>query len=450
VATRWRLRFWGCGLKLTAKAVEGLAPVDKPTTYFDTELKGFGVRVMPPSRRSGQGARTWIVEYRPGAGGRSVAKRRLALGSTAVLEAAEARSLAKDVLAQVRMGQDPAAERSEIRQSATVTDLADRYKEEAGAGRKAATKKLYESYWRLWVLPEIGTTKARDVKRSDVARLHRKVGAKHPTTANRVVTLLAHFYGWASRIGAVPEGYNPAKDVERYRESARERYLSTAELQRLGAALAEAETIGIPWEEKAGKPRSKHAPKKSENRRTRITPHAAAAIRLLLLTGARLREILHLRWSEVDLERGLLLLPDSKTGRKTIVLGSAALQVIADLDKIGDYVIAGQKPPTAEGEEEPEDKPRSDLQRPWALVSRCAGLKGVRLHDLRHTFASYGAAGGLGLPVIGGLLGHADSKTTARYAHLGSDPLRRASEAISSEISAALSRTGRKAVVGDE
>jgi len=113
-------------------------------------------------------------------------------------------------------------------------------------------------------------------------------------------------------------------------------------------------------------------------------------------------------------------------------------------------VIAGQKPPTAEGEEEPEDKPRSDLQRPWALVSRCAGLKGVRLHDLRHTFASYGAAGGLGLPVIGGLLGHADSKTTARYAHLGSDPLRRASEAISSEISAALSRTGRKAVVGDE
>jgi len=436
-------------MKLTARTIDSLPAVDKPTIFFDADLKGFGVRVMPRSNRSERGSRTWIVEYRPGAGGRSVSKRRLSLGSVAVLEAGEARTLAKDVLAQVRLGQDPAASRSEIRNSATVAELVTRYQQETGAGRKSGTKRLYQGYWRLHLLPEIGSMKARDVKRTDITRLHRKVGATHETTANRSVRLLAQFYRWAGEAGAVPEGFNPAKGVDRYRESARERYLSVNELERLGAAILEAETIGIPWEDKPGKVRSKHAPKKPENRRTRISPHAAAAIRLLLFTGARLREILHLRWSEVDLQRGLLLLPDSKTGRKVIVLGSAALQVIADLDKSSDFVIAGQKPKPKPGEMghnlPPDDKPRSDLNRPWALISKRAGLKGVRLHDLRHTFASYGASGGLGLPLIGGLLGHADSRTTARYAHLASDPLKRANEVISGAIASAMGQAKRAA-----
>jgi integrase len=225
------------------------------------------------------------------------------------------------------------------------------------------------------------------------------------------------------------------------KESSKDRYLTTDELERLGAAITEAETVGIPWDDE--KVRSKHAPQKPENRRTTITPHAAAALRLLLLTGARLREILHLRWDEVDLQRGLLLLPDSKTGRKTIILGNAALEVLAGLDKVSEFVIAGHSKPRKPSEPK-KDKPRSDLNRPWALVSKRAGLDGVRLHDLRHTFASYGAAGGLGLPVIGALLGHASTKTTQRYAHLGSDPLRRASEAISSEISSALNRAPKR------
>lgn len=424
-------------MKLTAKTVEKLPAVEKPTTFFDSDLKGFGVRVMPPSGKAPLGARSWIVEYRPGAGGRAVAKRRLTLGPVSVLDASDARSQAKDILARVRMGEDPAELRSEERKSATVADLAERYRVEAGIGRKERTKELYESYWRLWIIPEIGTMKARDVRRVDVARLHREIGEAHPTTANRVVTLLAHFYSWAGRVGAVPEEINPAKGIDRYRESARERYLSGEELERLGQALHEAETVGIPWARSKPDPEwSKHAPR-PENRRTRVSPHATAAIRLLLLTGARLREILHLKWSEVDLERGLLLLPDSKTGRKTIVLGEAARDVVAGLDRIGPYVIAGKLSEAEDGSLVAEG-PRADLQRPWALVSKRAGLRGVRLHDLRHTFASYGAAGGLGLPIIGGLLGHADAKTTQRYAHLGSDPLRRASDAISSQISAAL------------
>jgi integrase len=432
-------------MKLTATTVEGLPKVDKPTVFWDQSLRGFGVRVLPPTAKSPAGVRNYVVNYRASGGGRGAPQRRLTIGATSKLTADEARKLAKKALASVAHDEDPAAERNEVRRSATVANLAARYQNEAGAGRKASTERLFESYWRLWIIPEIGAIRARDVKHTDIARLHRKIGASHRITANRIITHLGHFYRWAGAVGAVPEGCNPAKTIERYKESAKDRYLTTAELERLGAAIVEAETVGIPWEEDPNKPRSKHAPKKPESRRTKITPHAAGALRLLLLTGARLREILHLRWSEVDLERGLLLLPDSKTGRKTIILGNAALTVIADLDKVSEYVIAGQAKPRKPGEQPEKDKPRSDLNRPWALVSKHAGLKGVRLHDLRHTFASYGAAGGLGLPVIGGLLGHASPKTTQRYAHLGSDPLRRASEAISSEISAAIGRAGKRA-----
>jgi integrase len=425
-------------MKLTQRAVDGLSEVAKPTTYFDDDLKGFGVRLRPPSGKFKDGARVWIVEYRPGVGGRGVAKKRIVLGPTVVLSAANARDMAKDMLAGVRRGEDPAEARSELRQAPTLKELVARYQAEAGAGRKPRTKELYESLWRLHVLTsDLAGKKAREITRADIARLHRKIGAGHETTANRAMVLLQGFYQWAGRIGAVPEGINPARGVEKYREGVRERFLTPQEIERLSAALHEAETVGIEWEDK---PRSKHAPKKLENRRTKVAAPDVAAIRLLMLTGCRLREILHLRWSEVDLGRGLLLLPDSKTGRKTIVLSSAALAVIADLDKVSDFVIPGQPKPAKSGEKKPEDKPRADLHRPWKLVSRRAGLRGVRIHDLRHTFASFGAAQDLGLQSIGRLLGHASTKTTERYAHLSVSPLRRASELISGEIAAALDR----------
>jgi integrase len=166
-----------------------------------------------------------------------------------------------------------------------------------------------------------------------------------------------------------------------------------------------------------------------------VSRYATAAIRLLLFTGCRLREILGLRWSEVDLERGLLLLPDSKTGRKTVVLNAPALEVLANVPKVRDceFIILGDDP----------KKPRADLNRPWRLITHHAGLRGLRIHDLRHTHASIGAGAGLGLPIIGKLLGHKHAHTTAKYAHLDNDPLRRASDRIGNEIAAAL---GGKAV----
>jgi integrase len=222
---------------------------------------------------------------------------------------------------------------------------------------------------------------------------------------------------------------NPAKGVERNREQRKERFLTTAELARLGDALREAETIGFSYEVDETKPNAKHAPK-PENRRTVADPFAVAAIRLLILTGARLREILHAKWAEVDFERGMIFLPDSKTGRRPIYLSAAALAVLVGLPRIhgNPHLVAGAI----------EGKPRADLKKPWTAVQRAAGLEGVRLHDLRHSYASVGAGASLGLVVIGKLLGHSQASTTQRYAHLDSDPMRRAADTIGATISAAL------------
>jgi integrase len=242
-------------------------------------------------------------------------------------------------------------------------------------------------------------------------------------------------YAFAGRAGILAEGNNPARGIEKFKEHRRERFLTGEELERLGRAIREAEKTGIPWTVDEGKPSAKHVP--NSMRFTKIAPSAAAALRLLLFTGCRLREILHLRWEDVDFERGCLFLPDSKSGRKTIVLNAPALAVLNGLERLGSYVVPGDDP----------EQPRHDLKRPWDAVTRSASLVGVRIHDLRHTYASFGAGGGLGLPIIGRLLGHSQAATTARYAHLDNDPLRRASEAIAGRIAAALDGNRKNPVV---
>ncbi len=221
---------------------------------------------------------------------------------------------------------------------------------------------------------------------------------------------------------------NPTRHVERFEEEKRERILTIAELARLGETLREAETTGYP-----GAAQMRRAPRRS------ISPSLKTgfldSIRppwrpcgSTMFTGYRLREILHLRRSEIDFERGLLFLGNSKTGKKSVVLNAPALAILQALPDRGPYVIPGDKP----------NSPRSDLKRLWAAVTARAELGGVRIHDLRHTFASYGAGGGLGLPIVGKLLGHTQASTTQRYAHLDADPLRRAADTIGATIAAAM------------
>ena len=407
--------------KLTKRTIDAISAGGRPVIIYDADLTGFGLRAATG------GAKSWFVEYRPGARGRGVAKRRMVLGSVGTLTPDKARAAAKEILAAAALGDDPAAARSRARKIPVFREFAERYlAEEATSKLKPRTLVNYKIYLRKHAVPIIGSIKLDMVTPSDIAKLHRQVGQKRPMTANRVVECIGSVYRYAATCGLVKRGHNPAAHIEAFREQRRERFLTSQELARLGDAIREAETVGIPWQVDEKNPKAKHTPKRK--RVTNIGPHAAAALRLLILTGARLREILGLKWSYVDFERGLLLLPDSKTGRKAIVLNAPALAVLSELPRIGAFVIVGDKP----------DMPRHDLNRPWRLVSKRADLDGVRLHDLRHTHASVGAGAGLGLPIIGKLLGHSQASTTQRYAHLDADPLRRASERIAGQIAAAM------------
>ncbi len=403
---------------LNNKTVAALTLGGKTFVAYDSKLPGFGCRVTTT------GAKSWIVEYRPGGGGRRVAKKRMTLGAVSTLPAEQARRAALDILARARLGQDVAGEKSARRRSPTVEELAARYMaEEIRPTRKASTAVIYEMHFRLHILPQIGKMRASDVTKSTITKLHRSVGERVQSTANRVVVLVSGLYSWAGSVGEVPDGLQPAKGVTKFKEEGRERYLTGEELARLGDALRTAEKEGLPWEVDQTKPTAKHAPR-IENRRVRICSFALAAIKLLLLTGCRLREILNLRWENVDLEGDMLFLPDSKTGRKTVLLSLPAAAVIKSLPRIGRYVIASADP----------DYPRHDLHRPWGAVAKYAGLKGVRLHDLRHSFAATGASKGLGLLIIGKLLAHKNPKTTSRYAHLDSFPERRATNCIAHQL----------------
>lgn len=356
-------------LKLGRRALSTLPAVDRATILYDSDLKGFGLRLTPG------GSQTWIVEYRPGAGGRGVAKKRISLGATSTLSPERARDAAKTLLASVRLGVDPNAARAEERAAKTIGDLQPLYAAESDPVRKSRTVQLYQGYWNNHILPALGSAVARKVTRQDLTRLHRAIGTEHKTTANRVLTLLAHFYTWAAKNGHVPKGFNPCEGIERFGEAGRERYLSEEEMSRLGAALEHAKDVGVDWPRDDGsKPLSKHAPKAVEHRRVKIDSDAGDAIRLLVFTGARLREVLHLEWEHFDRQRMLLLLPDSKTDRKTIVLGRAAVEVLERLwtRATTPTGVAELKAPPSRYVFPSRDlrTPKADLKRPWALVTR--------------------------------------------------------------------------------
>jgi integrase len=408
------------GQRITKRVIDSLKIKPREYAVWDAAMPGFGVRVRPT------GAMSFIVVYRAGSG-RGAPYRRYTIGTIGKITPETARLRAKNILGAVAHGKDPAGEKTSERGAPTVAELADRFMaEHIEPKRKPGTTTFYRDILNRIVKPELGTTKADKVTRAAVVKVHGKLRAT-PFQANRMIAVVGSMYAFAARIGAVPEGTNPARKIDKFAEYRRERFLTGAELERLGTTIREAETKGIPWEVDEAGSKAKHLPK-VKNRFTKIDRFAAAAVRLLLFTGCRLREILHLKWEQVDLERGLLFLADSKTGKKTVILNAPALAVLSELDRLGPYVVPGDDP----------DKPRADLKRPWEAVARRASFDGVRLHDLRHTYASFGAGGGLGLPIIGKLLGHTQASTTARYAHLDNDPLRRASETIGGRIAAAM------------
>lgn len=423
--------------RLTKRSADAAPPRSKIYVLYDIDLAGFGLRVMP------SGHKTWIVEYRPTSGGRRASGRRMAIGSWQTLTAEEARRRAKDILAQVRLGGDPAGERQSNREMPTVSEFAERFIAEACVAPRLRPRTigLYIDNLRRLAYPLIGKLKLDAVTDAEIARMHRKIGTTRPTSANNLIVTVASLFNFAIAEGLLPKGSNPARSVKKFKSKSKERYLSTDEFARLGDAIREAETVGLHWNlnNVADPSRAKHRPKE-ENRIVILPPDVAAALRLLIFTGCRKTEILGLRWSEVDFERGLLHLAETKTGRRSVVLNAPALSILRALDQVGRFVFPGS---------DPED-PRKDVTGYWYRVRARAGLDGsdgadaVRLHDLRHSFASFGVSGGMGLPIIGKLLGHTQSSTTARYAHLDADPVRKASERIGAEIARALDRSAKQ------
>jgi integrase len=412
--------------RIGKRLIDALEVNGKDYIVWDDDLPGFGVRVRS------KGAKSFVFQYRAGAG-RTAPTRRFTFGSTSKLTPDQARALARKVSGEVAGGDDPAKSKSEDRHAITVAGLIDLFvREHVKSKCKPSTAENYELVLRSMVIPELGSTRVTKLHKRDVARVHLK-RQDTPYQANNMIRVLRSMYNFAAGRGLVPESFNPARGIVPFKQQGRERFLSNAELERLGASLELGESEGIPWVLDPDAPNAKHVPKQLRNQRTKIEEHAAAAIRLLLFTGCRMREILHLQWSQVDLERGLLFLSDSKTGRKAVILNTPAIRVLQGLSRIGTFVIAGECP----------DKPRHDLKRPWFAVTRHAGLQGLRIHDLRHNFASFGASGGMGLPIIGKLLGHSQPSTTARYAHLDTDPLRAAADKIAGTIAAALEGRAR-------
>ncbi len=382
--------------KITKRLLDSLPPpAAGEVKVWDTELRGFVVRVRSSGRQ--WFAVEWMRERRT---------RRLTLGEFGPVTVDQARDRAREILGRVARGEDPAAERADEKTAPTFADLARRYLEEhAGPKKKPASIEADERSLRLYVLPALRRRKVAAVGLKEVSDLHHSLREK-PVQANRVLALVSKMLNLAETWGLRPLHSNPCPRIARFRENRRERFMSGAELRRLGEALSAVEQDG------------------SED------PAAVLAIRLLLLTGARRNEILDLRWQDVDLDTGTLNLPDSKTGKKSIPLGPAPAELLAAAPRLegSPYVIPGRRP----------NGRFVGLQRPWARIRERAGLGDVRLHDLRHGFASVGVAANLGLPVLGAILGHRHPATTARYAHLDDDPRRAAAARISSQIAADL------------
>lgn len=393
--------------RITKRSVDAARPRATDFYLWDYDLSGFGLKVTPLGRK------VYLVQYR--LCGRKGRTRRVTVGTHGVLTPEQARTQAKRLLGEVAAGRDPAADRDKAKGQKTLGAVLDQYMQEhVQAKLKKATIEEYRRLVRLYIKPHLQRRMIVEVSRSDIERLHHYLRDK-PYQANRVLALMSALFNWAEKHALRPDGSNPCRHIQRYREQKRERFLSHYELAELGKALAQAD--------------------KEEN----CSPWVLAAVRLLALTGARLSEILTLRWDYVSLEHGLLLLPDSKTGKKAIHLNAPAVTLLVGLPRIegNPYVICGEKP----------GHHLVNLEKPWRRLRKAAGLEDVRLHDLRHSFASVAAMGGMSLPLIGALLGHGKPSTTARYAHLANDPIKAASEVVGRRIAGALAGESHASII---
>ena len=393
-------------LRISKRTVATLPVGAKDAVFWDRDLPGFGIRVYPSGRKF------YIVQSRGPAG-----IRRVSLGEHGDLDSERARKRARAAIGRIKRGKDPVPG-WEPEAAPTVADLAERYMEaHAAVNCNAHTREGYRAALRNHILPVLGSKPVTEVLRSDAEALHYALHAT-PRQANRVLLVLSKMFSLAEDWGLIPSGGNPCRFVVRYRQEMRKRYLTEDEYQRVGQALCELETEGP------------------------MRARAAAALRLLMLTGCRLTEILTLRWDDIDRKTGEIRLRDAKTGARMVVLTPPALRVLTDVRRVprSPWVFTGTAPNTH----------LASLSKQWYRVRARAGIGDVRIHDLRHSYASRALALGEGLTMIGRLLGHSDVGSTARYAHLARETEKVAVARVGDSIAADILRMEPDAVPGTD
>jgi integrase len=377
-------------IRLTKLIVEKLQPEGTETIYWDDTLPGFGVRVKT------SGSRSYLVQYRNRETGRSC---RMTIGPHGpLLSFQQARDRARGILADALRGADPAAERTGRRRAPDLAALCDaNLRDHAETKKRSSSTKADRAYINRFILPALGPRKVGGVSLNDIQKLHNGLAAT-PYQANRVLALLSKMFALAIRWSWRTD--NPAKGVEKYHEDKRTRWLSDEELRRLTEAV-DAHSNQI----------------------------AANAIRLQLLTGARIGEVLTATWGDFDLARGVWTKPSHHTKQKRtehLPLSMAAIDLLSRMRdrSSGKHLFPGRTP----------DRPLTELKRFWSQVCEAAELRDYRIHDNRHTHASHLVSSGLSLTIVGRLLGHTNPTTTQRYAHLADTPLREAAEVMARKL----------------
>ncbi|MEQ8481770.1 MAG: tyrosine-type recombinase/integrase [Hoeflea sp.] len=401
--------------KLTKSAIDAATPQEEDYFLWDGDLKGFGIKIAKGGRKS------YVCKYRVGTG-RTAPTRRITIGAHgSPWTVDQARAEARKLLGRAVNGEDPAKEKQEEKKQITLAQLCDLYLENGVGTKKASTVATDHGRIERHIKPLLGRKKVRDVTRADVKRFLQDIASGKTSvdtktglrgraivkggkgTATRTVGLLGGIFSYAFDCGLIE--MNPVHGVKRFADKKGQRYLSQQELVALGRALADGEERGL-------------------------NPQALAILKMLVFTGARKGEIETLRWDAVDFDGGYLRLADSKTGQKAFPLNAGALEILSKITRLdgSPYVF-----PAHRSERHYEGTPKV-----WRIIRSMAGLENVRMHDLRHSFASIAVSGGASLPIIGALLGHTDSATTQRYAHFHDDPLKAASEVVGRTIQTAL------------
>ena len=389
---------------LTDKLVNSLETTQPELLIFDSEIKGFGVRVSP------LGTKTYFYKYL----NESKIQRKYKIGRHGVFAATEARKVAKEAAARVSLGEDPGGERKERKQKAceeranlkTVKDLCEHYmRVHAEHEKRPSTLKEDKHRIRSYILPHFGNKPLEELTLNGLEEWRLKM-KERPGQANKVLSLLSAMFGQAMRWGWCEK--NPVKGVGRYPENKQERYLNQEEMGRLMVALDAHK--GYP---------------------------AADALRLIVLTGARKGEALNATWGQFNLKSGIWTKPSHMTKQKKTEHLPLSVETLGFIEKLYERATEEQEtvdqnsyvfPGALEGE------PLKNINKFWSKICREAHLKSVRIHDLRHTYASYLVSSGLSLPIIGKLLGHTQAGTTHRYAHLANETLREATNVFGDNI----------------